>query len=138
MTALVYLCETDGASRSARDTARQFADKELAPFAAEWDLHGTFPKDTIRRAGELGVNREGNVVGSFLTIPRPGGQLNFVLADAIARSSAHASPIAFSAWTAAGVGGVCHAAPGERWSVQPAPADHAAWRGGARAHRDPL
>jgi len=37
-----------------RDTARQFADKELAPFAAEWDLHGTFPKDTIRRAGELG------------------------------------------------------------------------------------
>ena len=37
-----------------RDTARQFADKELAPFAAEWDQHGTFPKDTIRRAGELG------------------------------------------------------------------------------------
>lgn len=37
-----------------RDTARQFADKEMAPFAAEWDLHGTFPKDTIRRAGELG------------------------------------------------------------------------------------
>ena len=37
-----------------RDTARQFADKELAPFAAELDLHGTFPKDTIRRAGELG------------------------------------------------------------------------------------
>ena len=38
-----------------RDTARQFADKELAPFAAEWDQHGTFPKDTIRRAGELGL-----------------------------------------------------------------------------------
>ena len=37
-----------------RDTARQFADKELAPFAAEWDQHGIFPKDTIRRAGELG------------------------------------------------------------------------------------
>jgi len=37
-----------------RETARQFADKELAPFAADWDLHGTFPKDTIRRAGELG------------------------------------------------------------------------------------
>ena len=37
-----------------RDTARQFADKELAPFAAERDQHGTFPKDTIRRAGELG------------------------------------------------------------------------------------
>ena len=39
-----------------RDTARQFADKELAPFAAEWDQHGTFPKDTIRRAGEPAVS----------------------------------------------------------------------------------
>ncbi len=29
-----------------RETARQFADKELAPFAADWDLHGTFPKDS--------------------------------------------------------------------------------------------
>jgi len=37
-----------------RDTARQFAEKELAPFAAEWDEHSTFPKDTIKRAGELG------------------------------------------------------------------------------------
>ncbi|MFP1677422.1 acyl-CoA dehydrogenase family protein [Alloalcanivorax sp. C16-2] len=37
-----------------RDTARQFADKELAPFAADWDAGSVFPKDTIRRAGELG------------------------------------------------------------------------------------
>ncbi|MBM1142545.1 acyl-CoA dehydrogenase family protein [Alcanivorax sp. ZXX171] len=37
-----------------RDTARQFADKELAPFAADWDTGSVFPKDTIRRAGELG------------------------------------------------------------------------------------
>ena len=28
--------------------------RQLAPFAAEWDQHGIFPKDTIRRAGELG------------------------------------------------------------------------------------
>ncbi|WP_101674318.1 acyl-CoA dehydrogenase family protein [Alloalcanivorax mobilis] len=37
-----------------RDTARQFADKELAPFAAAWDAGSVFPKDTLRRAGELG------------------------------------------------------------------------------------
>ncbi len=37
-----------------RDTARQFADKELAPFATEWDAGSIFPKDVIRRAGELG------------------------------------------------------------------------------------
>ncbi len=37
-----------------RETARQFAEKELAPYAAEWDANSTFPKDSIRRAGELG------------------------------------------------------------------------------------
>ncbi|MCC4309812.1 acyl-CoA dehydrogenase family protein [Alcanivorax marinus] len=37
-----------------RDTARQFADKALAPFAAEWDAGSVFPKDTLRQAGELG------------------------------------------------------------------------------------
>src|SRR5690606_24298269 len=35
-----------------RDTARQFAEKELAPFAAEWDEHSTFPKDTSKQAGD--------------------------------------------------------------------------------------
>lgn len=37
-----------------RDTAKQFADKALAPFAAEWDAHSHFPKDAIREAGALG------------------------------------------------------------------------------------
>lgn len=36
------------------DTARQFADQELAPHAALWDKQHTFPKDVIRKAGELG------------------------------------------------------------------------------------
>ncbi len=36
------------------DAARQFADAELAPHAAEWDRTHHFPKDVIQRAGELG------------------------------------------------------------------------------------
>ncbi|GAA5194200.1 acyl-CoA dehydrogenase family protein [Ferrimonas gelatinilytica] len=36
------------------DAARQFADAELAPHAAEWDRTHHFPKEVIQRAGELG------------------------------------------------------------------------------------
>ena len=37
-----------------RETARQFSEKELAPFAAQWDAKSVFPKDAIGKAGELG------------------------------------------------------------------------------------
>ena len=37
-----------------RDAARQFAVGELAPHAARWDEEQHFPKDVIRRAGDLG------------------------------------------------------------------------------------
>ncbi len=37
-----------------RNAARQFAAGELAPHAARWDEEQHFPKDVIRRAGELG------------------------------------------------------------------------------------
>jgi alkylation response protein AidB-like acyl-CoA dehydrogenase len=36
------------------DTARQFAETELAPHAAKWDQEHHFPKDVIQKAGELG------------------------------------------------------------------------------------
>lgn len=36
------------------DSARAFADKELAPSAAHWDAESVFPKDVLARAGELG------------------------------------------------------------------------------------
>lgn len=36
------------------ETARAFAQAELAPYAAQWDEEGIFPKDTIAKAGELG------------------------------------------------------------------------------------
>ncbi|TCO75387.1 acyl-CoA dehydrogenase family protein [Chromatocurvus halotolerans] len=36
------------------DSAKAFADKELAPNAALWDAESVFPKDVLARAGELG------------------------------------------------------------------------------------
>ncbi|GAC14216.1 acyl-CoA dehydrogenase family protein [Aliiglaciecola lipolytica] len=36
------------------ETAKQFADQELAPHAAEWDKKHFFPKSVIQKAGELG------------------------------------------------------------------------------------
>jgi alkylation response protein AidB-like acyl-CoA dehydrogenase len=37
-----------------RDLARELADDELRPHAAEWDREGTFPREVIDRLGELG------------------------------------------------------------------------------------
>ena len=34
--------------------AREFAEKEIAPYAAEWDRRKEFPREVIRRLGELG------------------------------------------------------------------------------------
>ena len=36
------------------ETAKQFSDQELAPFAAQWDRDHIFPIDTFKKAGELG------------------------------------------------------------------------------------
>lgn len=36
------------------DTAKQFAEQELAPCAAKWDREHIFPKEVIQKAGELG------------------------------------------------------------------------------------
>ncbi len=37
-----------------RDTARDFAMRELEPHAEEWDEHHIFPRDVFNRMGELG------------------------------------------------------------------------------------
>ena len=37
-----------------QETARQFSDQALAPFAAQWDREHFFPKETIQKAGDLG------------------------------------------------------------------------------------
>jgi alkylation response protein AidB-like acyl-CoA dehydrogenase len=41
--------------RALRDTIREFAEAEIAPQAANWDLNHTFPTDTVRKLGELGA-----------------------------------------------------------------------------------
>jgi len=37
-----------------RDMARDFAEKEIAPIAAEIDEEGRFPAETVKKMGELG------------------------------------------------------------------------------------
>jgi len=38
-----------------RDTAREFAQKEILPVAGKYDASGEFPLETIRKMGELGL-----------------------------------------------------------------------------------
>ncbi len=38
-----------------RDTARSFAQEQLAPHAAAWDRDSTFPGDALKQMGELGL-----------------------------------------------------------------------------------
>ncbi|MEJ2130208.1 MAG: acyl-CoA dehydrogenase family protein [Gammaproteobacteria bacterium] len=37
-----------------RETAREFAERELAPHAARWDAERHFPKDVLQKAGDVG------------------------------------------------------------------------------------
>ncbi len=46
--------ELSADQRAFQDMARGFAAEHLAPHAAEWDEHGIFPVDTLRKAAELG------------------------------------------------------------------------------------
>ena len=48
----LFLSEEQG---MIRDMARDFAARELAPHAAEWDRNGGFPDDMYRRMGALGL-----------------------------------------------------------------------------------
>jgi len=41
--------------RMIRDLARDFAQNEIAPIAAQYDERGEFPLETIRKMGELGL-----------------------------------------------------------------------------------
>ncbi|HZO82823.1 MAG TPA: acyl-CoA dehydrogenase family protein [Candidatus Binataceae bacterium] len=46
--------ELSDEQRTIRDTLRQFAEKEIKPHAAEWDRQEIFPREVIRKLGELG------------------------------------------------------------------------------------
>ena len=38
-----------------RRTVREFAEREIAPVAAEHDEHERFPSDNVKKMGELGL-----------------------------------------------------------------------------------
>ena len=46
--------ELDDDQRAFQSAARAFAAAEMAPFAAEWDAKGVFPRGALSHAGELG------------------------------------------------------------------------------------
>ena len=46
--------DLDEEQRAIQELARDFAAREMAPFAAEWDEHCIFPVETLRKAAGLG------------------------------------------------------------------------------------
>ncbi len=46
--------ELSDEQRSIRDTLRQFAEREIKPYSAEWDKKEIFPRDVVRKLGDLG------------------------------------------------------------------------------------
>jgi len=38
-----------------RQTCRDFAERELKPFAGQWDKEHTYPREAVRKMGELGL-----------------------------------------------------------------------------------
>ncbi|KDM91694.1 acyl-CoA dehydrogenase family protein [Photobacterium galatheae] len=46
--------ELNDDQRAFAEAARQFSQEQLLPMAASWDETSTFPKDVLRKAGEMG------------------------------------------------------------------------------------
>jgi len=38
-----------------RETVKQFCQKEIAPYAEEWDEAGIFPREIFKKAADLGL-----------------------------------------------------------------------------------
>ena len=92
--------ELSAEQRAIQDLARDFAAREMAPHAAQWDEDCTFPLETLRKAAGLGFAgifvRE-DVGGSGLT--RLDGALIFeALAGACASTAAFLSIQNMCAW----------------------------------------
>jgi acyl-CoA dehydrogenase len=45
----------DETAKMVRDTCRRFAEKEIAPYAAEWEEAGIFPRDLYKKAAAAGI-----------------------------------------------------------------------------------
>ena len=57
--------------RQIQEMARQFTADEITPHAAEWDEKHIFPRDTIRKAAELGFGAIYVSRGKRRDRPRP-------------------------------------------------------------------
>lgn len=72
--------------RAIRETAREFAEKEIAPFADAWEKDHHFPRDVVRKMGELGF------YGTLVPEEYGGSGLGFlagtIITEEIARASA--------------------------------------------------
>jgi len=83
--------ELSGEQKEIRTLAREFARKEIAPIAAQLDETGEFPRETIKRMGELG----------FLGLDKPeeyGGQGgDYYTSLVLAEELVHAPPSALRA-----------------------------------------
>jgi len=49
------LIELTDEQRQVRDLCRQFADEELKPNARKWDVEHHFPREAVRKLGEMGL-----------------------------------------------------------------------------------
>ncbi|MCI2047800.1 MAG: acyl-CoA dehydrogenase family protein [Faecalibacterium sp.] len=49
------LFQTDAVHEVLRQKVRQFAEKEVLPFAFQWDQNNTFPEEAVRHMAQLGL-----------------------------------------------------------------------------------
>lgn len=68
------------------DIAKTFADEQIAPNAIEWDQSKTFPKETIRKVGELGM------AGIYVKDEHGGSNLSRLDATLVFEALAHGCP----------------------------------------------
>jgi glutaryl-CoA dehydrogenase (non-decarboxylating) len=72
--------------RAVRETAREFAEKEIAPFADAWEKDHHFPRDVVRKMADLGF------YGTLVPEEYGGNGLGFlagtIITEEIARASA--------------------------------------------------
>jgi alkylation response protein AidB-like acyl-CoA dehydrogenase len=76
--------ELTESQKMVRTMARDFAQKEIAPYVQQWEKDGRYPKDIVTRMGELGF------LGAFTPEEYGGAGLDFVSYGIICEEIAYA------------------------------------------------